>query len=981
METEPSFGAWIRRRRKLLDLLQKELASRIGCSVTALQKIERDERRPSRQLAERLSDALSVPAEQRATFLQVARGERITERLDAQPIAPAEATARPPVSPRRTLASPPTPLIGREAELTQIAQLLHDPQCRLLTLTGPGGIGKTRLAIAAAEQGGAFAHGIAFATLAPIMGREQMITAIADALGCVLYSATDRAEQLIHYLRDKALLLILDNFEHLLAEPTCVALVSDLVHGADELTLLVTSREPLNIQVEWVFDVQGLPMPASAGAGDIQASSAARLFQQRARQARVGYSLTSEDHPAVVSICQLVGGLPLGIELAAAWVRTLSCQEIAHEIQRNVDFLATRAYDVSERHRSIRAVFEHSWALLTAEEQSVLRQLSVFRGGFWRTAAEEIAGASLTILAALVTKSLLRRTATGRYDLHDLVRQYALGYLQQNDQEEIQTRSRHSRYYARLLEQQGPAFKGPDQVAVSAALMSELANLRQAWDWAATHRLAPELSQAADPLFWLYEAQSNFREGVPLFGQAVQSLQAVVEVPAASDEESARQLALGQTLSYQGFFCFRQGQYSLSRELLQESLDLLGPLADAGKPAAGAARANAIAFLGIVTYRMGEYAQGHDLLHEALINKRRLGDQWGVTLCLRQLGLAAHAQGEYDEAYRLLRESVALSRAMGNPWSLAFSLNFLSRVAYAQGAYAEAQQLLQEGLALSQTLSDRFNIATAQSGLGQVHQALGQGNEAQHFFQASIAIWREIGDQGSLAQTLNQLGETLLMLGDRPTAHDCFEEALAVAREAQIAPTMLDSLLGIASLHANEGALEAALELLLHILQNPASTQEARSRAEQLHAALAPQLPIQKLEIIHKRASGQSLGALAASDGDLRRVVGEESKAAALSPGRTEYMLLATFPSPQTEAHDSIQAAHTPQTATLVETLSARESEILHLIANGHSNQAIADRLIIAVSTVKKHINNIYGKLDVQSRTQALLRARELKLL
>jgi predicted ATPase/transcriptional regulator with XRE-family HTH domain len=868
METEPSFGAWVRRRRRSLDLLQKELASRVGCSVTALQKIERDERRPSRQLAERLAEALDVPANQRATFLQVARGERMTERLTLLPevVAPPAAAQRSPEPAHRELVLPATPLIGREAELANLALLLSDPQCRLLTLTGPGGIGKTRLALAAAQQQETFAQSVAFVALAPLVGRDQVVTSIADALGCVLYGTRDRADQLVHYLRDKAVLLVLDNFEHLLFQTACVDLISTLLRGAGRPKLIVTSREPLNIQEEWVFDVQGLPLPVSAAANDLEASSAARLFQQRARQARAGYTLAADDHPAVARICQFVGGVPLGIELAAAWMRTLSCQEIADEIQRSLDFLATRARDVPERHRSIRAVFDQSWKLLTAEEQRVLRRVAVFRGGFTRAAAEEVAGGSLTLLSALVAKSLLRRAVAGRYDPHELVRQYVLDHLRQDEQEEAEARGRHSRYYARLLEQRGAAFKGPDQVAVVAELASELANIRLAWDWASTHGLTTELSQAADTLFWLYEAQCNFREGVPLFGRAVEHLQAAGSGTRRPDAERARCLALGQALSYQGFFCFRQGQHPLSRELLQRGLALLGPLAVDGARDARAALSTAAAFLGIVTYRMGAYAEGRQLLGEGLRIKREIGDRWGAALCLRQLGLAAYSQGEYAEAHRLLDESLVLSRAMDNPWSLAFSLNFLSRAAYAQGAYDEAQLLLKEGLALSRKLADRFNIASAQSGLGRVEQALGHVQAARHCFEESIAIWREIGDQDSLAQSLNQLGETLLLSGDRPEARTAFVEALAVAREAQVAPVMLDALLGLAALCAEEGALEEALELVFHILEHPASTQEARGRAEQLRAVLEQRLSAHQVEIIRSRAQETTLSGLAAPE-------------------------------------------------------------------------------------------------------------------
>jgi predicted ATPase/DNA-binding XRE family transcriptional regulator len=860
METETSFGGWVRRRRKALDLLQKELAAQAGCSVNALQKIERDERRPSRQLAERLAACLAVPAEERAAFLRVARGERMVERLHqvAQPVAaPVEASA---VQPSLALPIPSAPLLGREVELTEIARVLHDPHCRLLTLTGPGGIGKTRLAIeVATHQQDAQARLVAFAPLTSVVGREQTITAIADALGVVLYAATDRADQLVAYLRDKDALLVLDNFEHLLPDASCATLVGELLRGAPRITILATSREPLSLQLEWVFEVQGLPLPQGSVADEFERNSATRLFLQRAQQARVGFVATPQDREAIWRICRLVDGLPLAIELAAGWVRALSCQEIAREIQRNVDFLATSARDVSERHRSIRAVFDHSWALLSPEEQHALTCLSIFRGGFGREAAEAVAGASLPLLSLLVSKSLLRRTETGRYDLHELVRQYAFSQLRRDPQAEAQIRELHCRYYAAVMERSGPAFKGPDQPAVAAELMGEIANIRLAWEWAATHALATQLTQAADTLFWLYEWQSNCPEGVPLFGQAVQQLQAAID-SAAPDTggEWERHLALGQALSYQGFFCFRQGQHPQGRKLLEQSRAALQPLAD---PSARAAVSNAVSFLGMVTYMMGEYHAGRRLLEEGLAMKRALNDRWGMAVCLRHLGLTAHALGDYAEAHRLLSESLQLSRAMGNTWATTFSLNFLATAAYAQGAYDEARHLLYEALALSQTAHDRYNIATALRGLGLVHTALGQRQQAARFFRDSIAIWREIGEQGGLAQTLNGLGHALLVLEDRSGAWRCFSEALELAWQAQITPAALDTLLGVAALRGQAGDVKTALEILLALHAHPATSHGTRDQAKKLCDDLEA-LPAGHADSLYVRARDTSLEAL-----------------------------------------------------------------------------------------------------------------------
>nr|HMQ55534.1 helix-turn-helix domain-containing protein [Anaerolineae bacterium] len=405
MEPPTSFGLWLKERRKQLDLTQADLAKRIGCSVVTIRKIEADERRPSRQIAELLADCLEIAAAERVTFLKIARTELRVDRLaEVSAAEPAGSVlAGSPASLTSSLPTPPTPLVGREPELATIARLLQDGQCRLLTLVGPGGVGKTRLALEiAANQQLALANGVYFVSLAGVGAAKFVIPAIADGLGLTFAGPADPKTQLFNYLRDKQLLLIIDNFEHLLAAEEATADLPDMLQVAPRLKLLITSRERLHLQGEWIFEVQGLPLPPDEQVENVEAYSAVTLFTHSARRLQPDFNLTAETKPAVVRICRLLAGLPLGLELAAAWVRTLSCQEIAQEIERGLDFLAASTRDMPERHRSIKAVFDHSWKLLSAAEQRVLRQLSVFRGGFRREAAEAVAGATLPILAILL---------------------------------------------------------------------------------------------------------------------------------------------------------------------------------------------------------------------------------------------------------------------------------------------------------------------------------------------------------------------------------------------------------------------------------------------------------------------------------------------------------------------------------------------------------------------------------------------------
>ena len=843
-----SFGNWVKRKRKALDLTQQALARRVGCSLATIVKIESDERRPSRQIAELLAQHLEIPSDQRDVFLKVARQEKAVDSFETFPPA-----AQPPpalVSRQNQHSLPLTlpPLIGREHELRAILQQIQDPACRLLTLTGPGGVGKTRLALEAAHRlRDSIAHGVCFVPLAGTSAPEFIVPAIADTLGMGIASPPNLKSQLSLFLRDKEMLLVLDNLEHLL---NGIELLGEMLERAPRLKLLTTSREGLNLRAEWTFEIQGLPVPADSGTADLESNSAASLFMQRARQARADFTVHPDEFPAIARICRLVEGLPLGLELAASWVRMLPIREIADEIERNMDFLSTNARDVPDRHRSFRAVFDYSWNLLLMEEQRVLMQLSTFQGGFTRQAAEEVAGASLSMLASLAGKSFIHRSDAGGYEQHELVRQYSALHLQEDAQNERATRDRHARYYLSLWHESEDQLKSAKQRNILRELTGQIDNFRAAWNWSLSQGQFDVLGSSLRAVLIVYDLRGWYEVGIERLQSLIEAFQSAPELPSQNMD------ALGLALSIQGWFHFRRGALQEARDRFEAGLAILRPLDDLKS------LADALTLFSPLMTSLGDSEKAIQQISEGLSAARTSKDRWRIAQALMMQGGILAGWGKYEEAYTSSREALSHFRSLGDTRLIVVTLNTLGYVAIQLSRYDEARAFLQESLTVLSPAEDPWSVGTAYGNLGIVELAQGNASKARAFLQKSILLFTELGMMGDVASYLVHLGEVFEALGSSEEAEQNWLDAIRMARDVQALPTTLACLIRLAGLHAARGDRQAAYEWAAWLAQHPAAWQDTKNRAEVLLGDLTGLLSREQIERARSRVESLTLDTL-----------------------------------------------------------------------------------------------------------------------
>ncbi len=814
-----TFGTWLKTRRKRLDLTQEALANLVGCSVSAIRKIENDERRPSRQVAELLATHLEIPPEEQTLFLKIARGEGSSLGLK-------DASARPEnwsalsesFSPLSNIPVSPSPFIGRRDEIETLTRMLTEPHYRLITILGVGGIGKTRLAMEVSHAQRALFDGhVYFIQLAAINTSDSILPAIASVLNIPTGGADELKPRLLEYLREKNTLLVLDNFEHIIDG---APLLSEFLQHAPKLKFLVTSRERLNLQGEWTLELNGLSIPPNADEG-MAMYGALQLFESHAQHIRPNLKLIDKEREAAIRVCQRVDGMPLAIELAAAWVNVLSCGEIADEIERGFDFLSSTLRDVPERHRSLRAVFEHSWKRLAKSEQVALSRLTIFQGGFSREAAESVVGAKRGVLSSLLSKSLLRRSSNGRLDLHEVIRQYAKDYLK----DEAALRDRHSEHYLTLLRQSETALFGGDESKRLRELFDEFGNLRIAWEHALKQKTYALMDQALDMYWTVYAVHGWFQDGIEQTSALLQALRGEAHT-------YEKKNYLGKALLACASFLGRSGKHVEARAMIEECIEILRSVEETKF------LSQALIVYGKTVSMMGDFSLASALLDEGVKIAMRVNDLWSIALGHLNQGFNAAQEGNLEYAYERMQAGLSIWRELGNMSGIAFALNNLSPIAVQLGKLDDADSYLQESLALSSQIHDRWSMGTIYGQMGVLAFQKGDLLSAKERLEKSLTIFNTLGLRWDIAATLIHLGKVAIASEDWTEAERLLKQAIKISLEVHVIPQAIDAALELADCFIHRDEIEKAAELIQPAMGHSASTDSAKQRAEELKSKI-----------------------------------------------------------------------------------------------------------------------------------------------
>ena len=816
-----SFGQWLKQVRRERDITQEMLAIRVGCSPWAIQKIENGLRRPSRQIAELLAQALDVPDNRRGDFMHFARtgtmskgsvadgrvfglkgGSRVlavppqsTEAPTADGTQQAQGDERKAevLAPPNNLPVNLTRLIGREEELEDLQSRILRDDVRLITLIGPPGIGKTRLSLEVASRlAGHFPDGIYFVPLASISDPDLVIPTIARTLGLSDEGGQPVLYLLTQYLRNRKMLLVLDNFEQVLST---APLVAQLLTNCRQLQVIVTSREALHVRGEQQFLVRTLPLPDPAHLPEPQILAtypSVELFVDRAQSITPHFALTSENARHVALICERLDGLPLAIELAAARVKLLPPAEIATRLGRSFSLLKSGARDLPARQQTLRAAIDWSYNLLAPDEQKLLARMGIFVGGCTLPAAEAICSPrgdlSMDVLEgveSLLDKSLLRQepgvVGELRISMLEMIREYALEQLRANGEEE-ELGHLHAEYFLALAEVAEAEIKGPDQDEWIRRIELEHDNMRAGLRWAGEHNETELELRLAGALFGFWQPRSYLVE-------ARNWLERALDRPGAEAHTEARAKALYGL----AFMCWLQVDYAASRRYIDESLQIYEELGDR------AGMAYACGCLSMLTTSTG-HPEGPAWTERAIRLLRETGEKWGLAWYLNSGGLLTLAAGDNAAARAMFEESVSLFREVGDRWGVALQLCFLGHVEYREGRYDAARTNYLESLAIYRQAQDKVRTGWQYINLGVVARAEGNYEEAEDLYDLAMEYYLEIANPVYSAALLMKIALVARDSGDYVRAARYYRESLATFLEhdeKRLIPGCLEGLAGV----------------------------------------------------------------------------------------------------------------------------------------------------------------------------------------
>lgn len=735
---------------------------------------------------------------------------------------------------KHNIPSQVTEFVGREAELQELTKLLDEQTVRLVTILAPGGMGKTRLALELAERqmgslitdtsGRGFGDGIYFVELAPLRDMESIVTAIAEAIGYTLDDGNQKA-QLLGFLSKKRMLLIMDNYEHLMDG---ASLVGEILNAAPQMQIVATSRQRLQQTGETLFHLSGMDVPEWQSAEEAMNYAAVKLFMQGAKRVRPNFKLGDNNLEHVAQICRSVQGMPLAIVLSAAWLGVLSEQEVAQELQQGLDFLEAEEGGIPDRQRSIRTVFDYSWQMMSDAEQSIFKKMSIFRGGFTREAVQSITGANLRTLMSLVNKSMLRREAnSGRYGVHELLRQYAEEKLKDSAQEMAETLAKHTGYYIDVLEKQRSILNvGSQQIQTIRDLNDDWDNIRAAWQRVIDTEDVDKIYRAGLAHYGFCQVQSLYLESQVALDKAIK----VVRKQNIEDIKIAE--TLSELLVAYAWICIRLGSFPEAQSTADEGLVIYNK--HGIKTFTNDTAADPRSALSVLASIRGDYDEALRLSEEARVRATEQNEPFNLLFSYYTMTSAWLGKGNFEEAQKSAQEGNRIAIDIRADWIRVYLVNDLGNVARALGNIEEAKQHFQTGYYLRLAFNDPEGIAVSLSHLGDIALLQENYEEARHLYQDSLKLYADLGDRGGLATVLKGLGQTECAAHNGEKAKEYLRKSLETSKDIDFISRTLSILNAIGEYLLRTERYPLGAKVMTITANHTASDHETKDKAQEL---------------------------------------------------------------------------------------------------------------------------------------------------